>query len=192
MPSWVGKATTSTGANGISRTISLIWLLCLRWWRISSSRTHHLCTRNAIIGWWSTPGMSTPRWRRQERWLISGFLIFGTLSRRVHFERGATVRIDSTLETTYDRVGAYWLAGMNGLRMLTQIVQARKCPIAMASKRTLTSVLANVPCQMLRAGKDHTTLSKARALKDLWLALLLTDPASGSRVAEGVHNFVNV
>lgn len=59
------------------------------------------------------------------------------------------------------------LIRVNGLGMLTKVVEARKLLSAMAGKRTFAGVFPDMPSQMLTPAKHHSTFAVAPALKSL-------------------------
>lgn len=61
----------------------------------------------------------------------------------------------------------FCLVGVDGLCVLSEVVQSRELLATVASKRPLAGVLSDVPGEVLAPTKDHTTLSVAPALESL-------------------------
>lgn len=57
--------------------------------------------------------------------------------------------------------------GVNSLRMLTQVIEARELLPAVAGERSLSSVFPDVPGKMLAPAEYHATFSVSSALERL-------------------------
>jgi hypothetical protein len=68
-------------------------------------------------------------------------------------------------EVAHHALVLFLLVGMNGLSMLTKIIESGELFVTMAAEGTFAGMFTNVPGKMFASAKDHTTFAVASTLK---------------------------